>query len=78
MISYYNLCTGNFAPRSAAFGKYYMIGPDNEALYADIAQNTHKLICANDNIDRIDFEKEQSQLVAAFQRVLPEKSAFEK
>lgn len=78
VMSYYNICTGNFMPRSTDFGKYYVIGPDSKALHRDIAEHRHKLICANDNIDFIDIEEEQAQLIAAFEQALPEKSSFEK
>lgn len=78
ILSYYNICTGNFVPRSASFGKYYTLGDDSAALHADIMEHRHKVICANDNVDLIDFESEQKQLTAAFERVLPIKSTFEK
>lgn len=78
IMSYYNICTGNFEPRSVDFGRYYMIGADSEALHRDIREHRHKLICANDNIDQINFEKERMQLIHAFEQVLPEKSSFEK
>lgn len=78
IMSYYNICTGNFVPRAANFGRYYTIGADSEALHQDIAEHRHKLICANDNIGSIDFEREQEQLIAAFEKALPEKSSFEK
>lgn len=78
ILSYYNICTGNFVPRSASFGKYYTVGDDSAALHADIMEHRHKVICANDNVDLIDFESEQKQLTAAFERVLPNKSSFEK
>lgn len=77
IMSYYNICTGNFEPRAVDFGQYYMIGPDSEALHRDIIGHRHKMICANDNID-IDVEKEQQQLAAAFEQALPKKSSFEK
>lgn len=78
VMSYYNLCTGNFMPRRTDFGQFYTIGPDSEALYRDITEHRHKLICANDNIGQIDVEKEQKLLCAAFEQALPRKSSFEK
>lgn len=78
VMSYYNICTGNFVPRRTDFGRYYLIGPDSEALCRDIKERRHKLICANDNIDFTDIEKEQQQLIAAFEQALPGKSSFEK
>ena len=41
-------------------------------------EHRHKVFCANDNVDLVDFESEQKQLTAAFERVLPNKSSFEK
>lgn len=78
IMSYYNICTGNFVPRRTDFSRYYTIGPDSDALHRDIEEHRHKLICANDNIDFIDIEEEQKQLIGAFEQVLPAKSAFEK
>lgn len=77
VMGYYQLCSGNFIPRRADFGQYYMIGADNAAIYDDILNHRHHLICLNDNPIGLDFEREKAALIAVFEQVFPNKSAFE-
>ena len=79
VMSYYNICKGTFAPRRADTGKYYTIGVEEEALYADIRFGKHKLICINDNPGEVkDLENTQNKLVRIFEETFPDKSTFEK
>lgn len=78
IMTYYDLCSGNFAPRKSGFGTCYDIGIRDSAMYRDIRSGSHKLICVNDNEGIADFEKAKVMLTAAFEAVLPEKCSFEK
>lgn len=77
LMTFYNLCKGNFVPRSADFGFCYQIGTQTQAMLRDIRTGQHKVICVNDNQDVADFAAEKAGLIAAFEAVLPEKSSFE-
>lgn len=77
IISYYNLCTGNFHPRPVDFGKCYSIGRNADEMLQDILHGRHKTICLNDNPFVMDFELEKRRLLTIYQRKLPDKSSFE-
>jgi hypothetical protein len=38
----------------------------------------YKMICANDNEKEFNFEKAKLEINAAFQKILPKKSSFER
>lgn len=77
IMSYYNICMGNFSPRSAAFGKCYSVGNKNEELYRDILKGLHKTICINDHEQIENFQKERDILISIYEKKLPEKSLYE-
>lgn len=77
IFTFYDLCCGNFSPRSAQFGKCYGIGISNEEMYTDLLIGKHKLICINDHPNIKAFEQEKANLITVFQQKLPQKSAFE-
>ena len=43
-----------------------------------IEHQRYKLICLNDNVHIRNYEQVMSRIAAAFDRILPEKSSFEK
>lgn len=77
IISYFDICSGNFSPRSAVFGKCYGIGQSNKQLFSDLKSGHHKLICINDHSYIMDFEQEKTAILKAFQEKLPRKSSYE-
>lgn len=77
IMSYYDICSGNFFPRSAEFGCCYGIGRNNQMLLSDLRKGSHKLICVNDHPYVGDFETEKAALKTAFENKLPQKSTFE-
>lgn len=77
IMSYYNICMGKFSPRSPSFGRCYNIGVMNDALYEDIRQGIHKIICINDHEGVVCFEEEKDRLLLLYSTKLPVKSAFE-
>ena len=77
IFSYYNLCTGNFVPRSPSFGKCYSLGVDDAAMIRDIAEEKHKVICINDHPDIADVEAMQQKIYNVFLEKFPSKSKFE-
>lgn len=78
VMSYYNICKGEFEPRRADFGKFYTIGQDDQMLYSDLLSGKHKLICINDNPNDIEnVVQKRDTLIQYFNQKMPEKSAFE-
>lgn len=57
---------------------YFNVGTENTALLHTIRHQKKKILCINDANEKIDFEKAKSEILGAFQEVLPQKSAFEK
>lgn len=74
----WQLCEGNFMPRSKKYGKYYTISKNNKKLLQHIVKQKTKIICINDTNDEINFEESKNEINNAFKVILPEKSTFEK
>ena len=78
VMTYYQLCAGNFVPRRADFSQFYTIGQNDRAMYEDILTHRHKLICLNDDPGKQDIDAEKEGLVRVFEQAFPDKSAFER
>ena len=76
LMKNWRMCKGEFAPRSASWGKKFELGID-EDVYDQIRAGSWKVMCVNDGVSTIDFETEKEKLCAALEALLPEKSAFE-
>lgn len=77
IMSYYNICSGRFVPRSPHFGKCYGIERDDQEMIADILKGKHKVICVNDHPYVTDYEAEKAKLIEVFEKKFPQKSSFE-
>lgn len=77
-IRYFQLLDGNFVPRSINFGKYFSAGENNSQLISYIENQKGKCICINDTDSNIDFEKCKEEINGALDKILNEKSTFEK
>ena len=51
---------------------------DNSLLVDTIVKRKARIICANDANKPIDFLRARQQIIEAFEKILPEKSEFEK
>lgn len=78
LMRYWNLCTGNFIPRSSSFGKYFNITNQNEKIIQYITEQKGSVICINDMSTDIDYVRIKKELINAFSVILPDKSKFEK
>lgn len=78
LIRYWQICSGEFVPRSITFGKYYDLGVNQEELLNDIRKRIHKVICLNDNEIVEEFNKIQSSIINELERKYKYKSAYEK
>ncbi len=77
LLIQWQLATGNFAPRNKNFGKFYNIALNSD-LYKDIEKNKYKVICINDNDLVEDFDLLKAKINSSFDKILPDKSTFEK
>ncbi|MDO4803454.1 MAG: Stealth CR1 domain-containing protein [Lachnospiraceae bacterium] len=77
LMRYWNLCSGEFEPRSIRFGRYFEAANDNKALCSYIREQRGKTICINDMSRNYHFETARDEINAALRDILPEKSAFE-
>lgn len=71
--------TGNFHPKNVQRDFYYYdLGVDNRSLLQGIIRHRSKVVCINDAHVIGDFVQMKKELKHSFNRILPEKSAFEK
>ena len=78
LMRYWNLCNGNFVPRKSSFGKYFNLSSNNKAIVDYITNKKGSMICINDMSTDYDFDVVKAELINAFDKILPEKSSFEK
>lgn len=81
LIRYWQLVQGNFTPigrhvKGQVF-EIYGNETDNSSLYNAIEKQTMPMLCINDN-ENIDFVAIKNHIINSFQKILPEKSSFEK
>lgn len=81
LIRYWQLAKGCFEPIGRhEKGKVYEIYngvEQNQELFKIIENQAMPMICINDN-DNVDFEPMKERIKQAFDKILPEKSSFEK
>lgn len=78
IFKYWQLASGKFFPRSPFIGKCFVIGEDRENIRDAFFNSKYKMICLNDSTSYIDFELEKELINSYFEKLLPEKSSFEK
>lgn len=70
--------TGNFYPCNVQKDfQYYDVSSDNRALTRAIMRGKKKVVCINDAQIEGDFDAIKAELQAAFEHILPKRSAFE-
>lgn len=75
------LLSGEFYPANMnKQGRYFNVtdNSDNEAIFDAILQNKYKRICINDNCDQATFEITKDKVIECLDKILPEKSMFER
>lgn len=77
LMRMWNMCSGNFAPRKAKFGKLFTMGDNNEKAVQYISGQKGAVVCINDSVADFDFEKAVNEVNPAFEKILSEKSSFE-
>ncbi|MBQ3969978.1 MAG: Stealth CR1 domain-containing protein [Clostridia bacterium] len=79
LMKYWQLASGNFEVRRDSFALCYHVKEYNyQALLNDIPSQKHNMICINDTADTLDFENKKQGVIEAFEKLLPDKSSFEK
>ena len=78
LMRYFQLMDGNFYPRSPKIGKYFGVSDNNDEIISSIINQKYKMICINDSDSNVDFEKSKKEINDAFDKILNEKSSFEK
>lgn len=77
LMKEWQICEGNFEPRSIRWGKYFELGRDNETVYQTLLQGKYSAVCLNDSSEDIPFEETKQRLLQVFEQLLPEKSSYE-
>jgi len=79
LMKFWQLAEGTCIPRGLSIGRCFHIKDNiwDEALES-IESGRYKLICVNDTVNTKDFELQKQQVIDAFEKLLPEKSEFEK
>ncbi|MCI6731553.1 MAG: Stealth CR1 domain-containing protein [Lachnospiraceae bacterium] len=77
-VKFWQLMSGNFEPYNMKkFGKVFTVGGQTDGICSAIVKQRYKTICINDS-KQIDFITEQRKINNAFEKILSEKSSFEK
>ena len=82
VFRYWQLASGNFIPiKEAKLGRCFDITPDTTEICSSIVAQKYNMVCLND-MDLFDtyegFVKAREEIKLAFDKILPDKSAFEK
>ncbi len=79
LMKYWQLASGCFTVRRDSFALCYHVNESNfQDLLKDIPSKKHNMICINDTAQTDDFYKKVQDVKNAFQKLLPEKSSYEK
>lgn len=80
LLRYWQLCENNFYPRKTNFSKAITITDNDIEVCNLIESQKKKLLCINDHekITEANFKKFKKDIIDSFEKILPEKSSFEK
>lgn len=79
LMKFWQLASGNFVVRKDSFALCYHLKEYNyQKLLSDIPSQKHKMLCINDTAETFDFEIKKQGVREAFEKLLPDKSSFEK
>ena len=80
LVRYWQLASGNFTPYNYyKDGKCYHITEASiDRIVKCIKNQEKKMVCLNDDVEKIDFEVMKRKIQDAFEHILSEKSLFEK
>ena len=79
LFKYWQLASGNFSPRTYKFGLVFHLKEfPNNKLKEAIETNKFSMICINDTSKTTNFEQHKEMVKTSFNKILPNKSTFEK
>jgi len=77
VFSYWQFASGHFAPTNKNNGRFFIVGENDSEIIEAMSLRKYKMICINDSILVTNFNEIKEELKKQFQRLLPDKSAFE-
>ncbi len=79
LFEYWQMVTGKFTPRTTKVGHTYHVTDKNiQSMCEGIEQQRYNLVCVNDTDRLTDWEKAAEETSRSFEKILPEKSGFER
>ncbi|HBX90691.1 stealth family protein [Alistipes sp.] len=79
LVRYDMLCRGEFAPLGLGDSRLVTLADDTlEAICRDIERQRWRMVCLNDSERIADFDAASRRLREAFERILPQKSVYER
>lgn len=78
LIRYLELVEGDFVPRNHNFGKRVELYGNVDDICKMIEKKKYHVMCLNDSETSFDYEATKRKLINSFEKILPEKSSFEK
>ena len=78
VVKHWQCMEGMYEPQSPGIGRFCVMGRDDEMLFDTMEHQSAKMICINDDARLEDFPGMKQKVIQAFDRILPEKSSFEK
>lgn len=78
LMKEWQICKGEFVPRSHKWGMRFELGRENEEIFRSIRNHTYPVICINDSDISVSFEEIRDRLQGAFSEILPDRSAYER
>ena len=79
VMKFWQLASGQFNVRPRSFAHCYHVKKSTfKPMCRDLKNQTHAMICINDNARTFHFEAKKERVIALMDANLPEKSFFEK
>ena len=79
LMKCWQICQGRFYPRKASWGRHYELWEDDvDGICRDLEKGRYKAVCINDSKTDVDLEAVSARIRESFEKILPEKSLFEK
>lgn len=78
LMRYWQLASGNFVPYVRQGGRAITLSEPKEIIQKTLLSTKSRVICLNEGDRTVDYISQRAYLKKLFERVLPQKSAFEK
>lgn len=78
VIKHWQCMEGNYVPQSPSVGRFCVMGRDDRLLYETLRRQSAKMVCINDDARVTDFPGTKKKVREALERLLPERSSFER